>query len=106
MGQLIEVSVDVTKITKSKLIDGKGGKKYANLIISVNDDVDRFDQDVSIWEKPTDKEKADKADKNFLGNGKTFWVNGNGFKTAKDKKAKDSGNATPPNFGDDDDLPF
>lgn len=109
MAQLIEVSIKRSKITKEKIYKGKDGEEYLNLIISVNDETDRFGQDVAVYEKQSDEEKTAKANKNFVGNGKTFWVKGDGMKTAKDKtggQVDTKAPAAPPTFDYDDDLPF
>ena len=72
MGQLLAISIDVTKLDKSKFVAGKKGT-YANLTISVNDQDDAYGNNVSIWEGQTQEEREAKADRNFLGNGKVVW---------------------------------
>lgn len=72
MGQLLAISIDVTKLDKSKFVVGKKGT-YANLTISVNDTDDQFGNNVSIWEEKSQEEREAKADRNFLGNGKVVW---------------------------------
>lgn len=72
MAKLIAVSIDVTKLDKSKFVTGKKGT-YANLTISLNDEPDQYNNDVSVWEGQTEQERKDKADRNFLGNGKVVW---------------------------------
>ena len=66
MSKLITASIDVTKINKSMLIVGQKGT-YLNVSIWVNDEPDKFGNDVSIQQK-TDKD----APKIYLGNGKTY----------------------------------
>lgn len=73
MGRLISASIDLNKINKSRIIDGKNGQKYYNILISVNDEKDKYGQDVSISHNQT-KEERERGDKKvFLGNGKTIW---------------------------------
>jgi hypothetical protein len=72
MGQLLAISIDVTKLDKSRFVAGKKGT-YANLTISVNDQDDAYGNNVSIWEGQTQEEREAKADRNFLGNGKVVW---------------------------------
>lgn len=72
MAQLIAISIDVTKLDKSKFVAGKKGT-YANLTISVNDTDDQFGNNVSIWEGQSQEEREAKANRNFLGNGKVVW---------------------------------
>lgn len=72
MAHLISLSIDVSKIDKSKLIKGEKGT-YANLTIALNDDKDQFGNDVSCWLKQSKEESDNKAPKTYLGNGKVFW---------------------------------
>lgn len=92
MAKLINLSIDVTKITKKKLIDGKKGK-YLNLTVALNDAPDNYGNDVSCWEK-CEKEEA----KNYLGNGRVFWTD--------EKKVNDIQVNEPKTVVDDDPLPF
>ena len=66
MSKLITASIDVMKIDKSKLINGKKGT-YLNLTIWVNDKADQYGNDVSL-EQRTEKG----ANKLFLGNGRSY----------------------------------
>lgn len=72
MSKLIAVSIDVTKLDKSRFVTGKKGT-YANLTISLNDEPDQYNNDASVWEGQTEDERKAKADRNFLGNGKVVW---------------------------------
>lgn len=74
MAKIISASIDVSKIDKSKLVEGKNGAKYLNLTIFCNDSKDQYDHDVAISEGQTKEEREAKAKKHYLGNGKTIWV--------------------------------
>lgn len=63
----MSLSIDVNKITKSKLYKGEKGT-YLNLTVALNDEKDQFGNDVSCWEKCEKEEQ-----RNYLGNGKVFW---------------------------------
>ena len=91
MSKILSVSIDVTKIDKSKLIQGKKGT-YANLQISVNDEKDQFGNDCSVWISQTKEERESKTPKQYLGNGKIVWSSG--------------GQSAPGNSSVDDSLPF
>lgn len=73
MSSLISVSIDLTKIDKSKIIEGKKGGKYLNVTISVNDEPDKYGNNVSLWNGQTKEEREAKKDRLFLGNGKVIW---------------------------------
>ncbi len=66
MGKLITASINVMKINKEMLIEGKKGK-YLNLTIWVNPEPDQYGNDVSL-EQRTEKG----ADKIYLGDGRTY----------------------------------
>lgn len=77
MAQIISASIDVTKITKSKIkeVKKKDGStaKYLDISIVVNDSEDQFGNICSISEGQTKEERESKATKNYLGNGKRVW---------------------------------
>ena len=50
MAQLLAVSIDLTKIDKTQIIEGKNGGKYVNVTLSVNDEDDKFGNNVSLWQ--------------------------------------------------------
>jgi hypothetical protein len=66
MGKLITAKIDVTKINKDLLFKGEKGT-YLDLTIWVNDEPDKYGNDISIEQK-TDKGQT----KIYLGNGKTY----------------------------------
>lgn len=72
MAQLLNVSIDVSKIDKSKLIKGKKGT-YLNLTVAVNDEKDNYDNDCSAWQSQTKEEREAGNPKNYLGNGRVIW---------------------------------
>ena len=74
MAKILNVSINVDKINKTKLIKGKKGT-YLSLNIAVNDEKDQFDNDCSVWENQSKEERDSKAPKNYLGNGKVIWTN-------------------------------
>ena len=93
MSQIISASIDLSKIDKSKIVAGKNGQKYYSISISVNDEADKFGNDVAIITNQTKEEREAKAPKVYLGNGKTVW--------------KSNGSPAPASVpATDDDLPF
>lgn len=72
MAQLINVSINITKVDMNRIVKGKNGE-YLNLTLSVNDQKDRFDNDVSVWQSQTKEERENKANRNFLGDGRKVW---------------------------------
>lgn len=74
MGAIISASIDLAKINKSKIVAGKNGAKYYNILISVNDEKNQYGQDVSISENQSKEEREGGQKKNYIGNGKTIWT--------------------------------
>ncbi len=75
MSTLIAAQIDVTKIDKSKLKDGK----YYDITISVNDEINDFKgfkTNVTITEAQNKEQRDAKATKTYIGNGKVFWNKG------------------------------
>jgi len=66
MSSLISLSIDVTKITKSKIKDGK----YLEVTISVDDQTNQWGKNASIYESQTKEERESKASKTYIGGGK------------------------------------
>ena len=85
MSKLIMASIDVTKIVKSLLYQGKKGT-YLKLSIWQNDEPDQYGNDFSI-QQTTGKDEP----KIFLGNGRYY-------------KPQETTQETPQNLPDD--LPF
>jgi len=105
MATLASASIDVTKIDKSKLIDGKKGK-YLPLTFSVNNEVDQFGNNVSIFISQTKEERESKAPKTYLGNGKVVWTDGSNVDVQREDSipTKTASLKTPVDV--EDDLPF
>lgn len=99
MSTLINASIDLTKVDKSKLIKGK----YLNMTVIVNDDLDKFGNNVAITIQQSREERDLKASKTFLGNGKVVYTTGD-IKVAE-KQEKPLQN-TSDKFKDVPDLPF
>ena len=66
-------SIDLMKIDKSKIITHANGCKYLNIDITVNDEKDQYQNDVSVALSQTKDERDAKLKKTYLGNGKTVW---------------------------------
>jgi hypothetical protein len=73
MATILNASLNVAKIDKTKLIAGKTGQ-FLNVTITINDEVDKFGNNASIFESQSKEEREAKTPKNYLGNGKVIWT--------------------------------
>jgi hypothetical protein len=117
MARIISVSLDLTKIDKSKIYEHQNGSKYFQIDIVVNDEKDKFGQDVWVTASQNKEERDGKVPKVYLGNGKTVWSNEGNTQITQNNTQNNNvnpatGKSTPVNnkginySGDDDDLPF
>lgn len=63
-------------------IKGKDGK-YQNFTVSVNDETNKFGQNVSMYREQTKEERDASKPKEYIGNGKVFWTDGKIMKATK-----------------------
>jgi len=99
MATLINASIDLTKVDKTKLVKGK----YLNLTIAVNDNLDNYGNNVSLAIQQSKEERDLKASKTYLGNGKVVYTNGEVKVAEKQDKPLQN---TSDKFKDIPDLPF
>ena len=66
------------KIDKSKLQKGQ----YLNLIVHTRDEVSQYGQNAGVYYTQSKEEREAKEKKQYLGNGKVIWTDGN-ITTAK-----------------------
>lgn len=76
MGAIIRYSLNLDKLDKSKVVKGKKGTYY-DLTISVNDEISQFGDNVSIYDTQSKEERQAKKARNYVGNGKVVWTDGN-----------------------------
>ena len=58
--------------------------QWKNYTVAINDETNEWGNNVSVWEAQTQEEREAKTPKNFCGNGKVFWTDGN-VKVAEQK---------------------
>jgi hypothetical protein len=84
MSTIINLSIDVTKIDKTKLIDGK----YLNTQIFINDET-KYGNNVSMCYSQSKEERDNKAKKEYFANGKVVWTSGTISVADKEDKGSD-----------------
>lgn len=73
MSKLINISIDVTKIPREKIIAHKNGGKYVSLDVWVNDEPDQYGKDCSVNISQSKEEREAKDKKVYCGNGKKLF---------------------------------
>lgn len=71
--KIINASIDLTKVDKSRIVNHSNGSKYLNVTIFVNEEKNQYDQDTSIAHSQTKEESEAKAKRTYIGNGKTVF---------------------------------
>ena len=102
MSSIINASIDLSKVDKSKIFE-KDGKKWLNLSISINDET-RYGNNVGIALGQSKEERDAKANKTFIGNGKVSWTDGSIVVATKEEATPEVSQSGEAN--DDDLLPF
>ena len=102
MASIIKTSIDLTKIPKDKIYQGKKGK-YLPITITLNNDLDQFGNQGPVVVEQTKEERDAKAAKTYLGNVKVVWTNGQNV----DAAPRDMNSApAPAPAAAEEDLPF
>ena len=71
MGQLINATINVEKIDKSRLFKGEKGT-YLNVVVSELQQPDQYGNTHSVYMQQTKEERDAKEQKIYLGNGKAL----------------------------------
>mgnify|MGYP006388642693 FL=1 len=103
MAQIISVSIDLNKLDKSRIVEGKNGAKYYNFTINVNDEKDNYGNDASVTISQTAEERQAKVQRTFVGNGRVVWSNNSNRNTTPQNS--DNSQSTPNGYLEND-LPF
>lgn len=103
MSALVSVSLNLAKVPKDKVIDGKKGK-YLNVTVSINDETDQYGNNAAIYVSQDKEEREAKADRTYLGNGRVVWTDGEVHKYQEEGEPQMAMSGNPDDI--DDDLPF
>ena len=103
MASIIATSIDLTKIPKDKIINGKKGK-YLPITITLNDEVDQFGNQGPVSVQQTKEEREAKTEKVYLCNVKVVWSNGDNVAPAPRDGMVAQGNVVTNKV--EEDLPF
>lgn len=76
MGALLNFSINLDKLDKSRVIKGAKGNYY-DLTVSISDQTSQYGNNVSVFDSQTKEQREAKAEKNYVANGKVVWTDGN-----------------------------
>ena len=106
MASIINFSIDLNKIPKDKIINGKKGK-YLPITLTLNDELDQFGNNGPVTVAQSKEEREAKAGKVYLGNATVAWTNGENVAPApKDGQPQQRQAPPAPAPVEDIDLPF
>jgi hypothetical protein len=105
MASIISANIDLTKINKSKIYEGKKGKYYPITIV-LNDEPGQYGDSGYIMTEQTKEERDSKSQKEYLGNVKVVWTNGQNVTTAERQGVQQSIEMQSPPAAVEPDLPF
>ena len=105
MASIINFSIDLTKIPKDKIIDGKKGK-YLPITLTLNDELDNFGNNGPVIVGQSKEERDAKEAKVYLGNAKVTWTNGQNVDVAPRDGQPQQAQPKPQFQPQEDDLPY
>ena len=90
---ILNLDIDLSSLPKDKIQEGTNGHKYIKLTVGSMRQPDKWGNDLTVWAAQSKEERAAKADRLYVGKGKTFG------------ERKESQAQPPCNFNNSD-LPF
>lgn len=105
MASIINASINLEAIDKTKIINGKKGK-YLPITITLNDDADQFGNQGPITIAQSKEEREAKSAKTYLGNVRVIWSNGNNVDAAPRDGQQQQQAPAQSLSPQEDDLPF
>lgn len=66
------LNICLSDIDKTKIFTAKNGKKYLSVVVTERKEVDQFGNDLVVYVSQSKDERDNKAQKNYIGSGKTY----------------------------------
>lgn len=80
MAVIANLSIDLAKIDKSLVVTKKNKSgvvaKYLNLDVVIKDEINQYNQNVSAYHTQSKEQREAKEEKQYVGNGRVVFVNG------------------------------
>ena len=81
MASIISGNINLSKLDKSKIYEGKKGKYYPVTVV-INNEVGEYGDSGYIMTEQTKEQREAKEQKSYLGNVKVIWTDGQNVSTA------------------------
>jgi hypothetical protein len=104
MASIISGNINLSKLDKSKIYEGKKGKYYPVTVV-INNEVGEYGDSGYIMTEQTKEQREAKEQKSYLGNVKVIWTDGQNVSTA-DKPMQAAMQMQQPAQTEEPDLPF
>tara|TARA_B100001248_G_C27199877_1_gene370743 strand:- start:273 stop:587 length:315 start_codon:yes stop_codon:yes gene_type:complete len=104
MASIISGNINLSKLDKSKIYEGKKGKYYPVTVV-INNEVGEYGDSGYIMTEQTKEQREAKEQKSYLGNVKVIWTDGQNVSTA-DKPVQAAMQMQQPAQTEEPDLPF
>ena len=104
MASIISGNINLSKLDKSKIYEGKKGKYYPVTVV-INNEVGEYGDSGYIMTEQTIEQREAKEQKSYLGNVKVIWTDGQNVSTA-DKPVQAAMQMQQPAQTEEPDLPF
>lgn len=72
--QILNVSIDLNKIDKTKIKPHANGAKYYSMDIIIKDEPDQYGQNVAVKNGQSKEDREAKAPATYIGNGKIVFT--------------------------------
>ena len=103
---MINISIDLNKIDKSKIKKHTNGANYYSLTVDTLKETDKFGNTHCVYESQTKEEREAKTKRNYIGNGKEFKFGNTNQQQAQSSQPLPPQNNFSVNPETIDDLPF
>jgi len=77
MSTLIAAYLDINKLPKEKFQKTEKGDQRYYFMVSVDDKTNQYSQNVSCFDQQTQEERDVKKKREYIGNGRVIWTDGN-----------------------------
>jgi hypothetical protein len=105
MASIISGNINLSKIDKSKVYEGKKGKYYPVTVV-INNEVGEYGDSGYIMTEQTKEQREAKEQKSYLGNVKVVWTDGENVSTTVRSEPQASMQMQQPMQTEEPDLPF